>query len=519
VRGVGATVLIAATAACLPRGTPPAGRQLITDRGASLAALVPPNGDGLLRILVMRPGATTDSADLSVVTLDADNQRSPERLLISDIDPVSSVNCPGGVAPCSFDDSGRVQVFKKSGGPIWVDAVTGEIFDVPPVDPRPTGQPYFTSDATQTSGTFHDGRGGTMPIQLAPPDYSGPAFPPFTVSGSDFYYVDPQHNLIDIPPSDVPEQVATGVTYYNFWTTSDGPLLVLTRRTADGTGSQSSIGDPRLGMETVLPFDAYGASLSPNGRWVLGRPDNQQNQYTFFDRSSGAQSTVTLGDPSSYVQWRPGTSEAWVTSVSTSDNSPTVWVLNPDAPAVSVPGARMSGLATVGAGGAFTADGKYWFSTTSSIDSLTAVIGVGTADDPTGPRYDLNPPGTNVYQSWYLPDGRFLTTNWPSDTSRADANLLDPRTGEARTLGRRGVVAGVGQTRFMGMFHVYQSRGDLVAGGFDSADSTVLAPEFTVRAFAEPQGADLLAPGTRIVYQFQARAASPYDGIWVTECP
>ncbi|HXU60887.1 MAG TPA: hypothetical protein VN962_04255 [Polyangia bacterium] len=524
-RGAGATVLIAATAACLPRGTPPAGSQLITDRAASLAALVPPNGDGLLRILVMRPGPTSDSADLSVVTLDADNQLSPERLLISDIDPVSSVNCPGGVAPCGFDDDGRVQIFEKNGGSALLDPVTGQIEALNLLGQHAPGEPYFASGMTQTSGTFYDRHGGAIPIQLAPPDSNGPYFPPYTVSGSDFYYLDAQHNLIDIPPSDVPEQVATAVTYYSFWTTPDGPLLVLTRTTADGTGSQSSIGDPRSGMETVLPFDASLASLSPNGRWVVYPPHNQENQYTFFDRSSGAQSTVALGQPTLSLEWRPATSEVWVSTVDPNDsnNVATVWILRPDAPdeSVRVPGVRMWGVATNGGwgGASFTADGKYWFSTPSRPDVATTTIQVGAAADPTGPRYNLNPPETYLSQAWYLPDGRLLTTSWPSDSSRADANLLDPRTGERRTLGRRGVVDGVGQTRFMGMFHVYQARGDLVAGGFDTADSTVLAPEFTVRAFAEPQGDDLLAPGTRIVYQFQARTASPYDGIWVTECP
>jgi hypothetical protein len=77
----------------------------------------------------------------------------------------------------------------------------------------------------------------------------------------------------------------------------------------------------------------------------------------------------------------------------------------------------------------------------------------------------------------------------------------------------------VGETRFMGLFHFVEGRGDLTAVALDTGAATVLAPEFTVAAQAEPQGADLLAPGARIVYQFQARTASPYDGIWVTPCP
>jgi len=84
---------------------------------------------------------------------------------------------------------------------------------------------------------------------------------------------------------------------------------------------------------------------------------------------------------------------------------------------------------------------------------------------------------------------------------------------------RRGLLVTSGQTRMMGLFHIGEGRGDLTTIDLDTAQATVLAPEFTVTASAEPQGADALAPGTRIVYQFQARTASPYDGIWVATAP
>jgi hypothetical protein len=47
----------------------------------------------------------------------------------------------------------------------------------------------------------------------------------------------------------------------------------------------------------------------------------------------------------------------------------------------------------------------------------------------------------------------------------------------------------------------------------------VLAPEFALGALVEPQGADRVAPGTHVAYQFQARFASPYDGIWLATIP
>jgi hypothetical protein len=516
VRILGLTVMVAATAACLPRGEVPAGTQLLTDRSASLAALVPPNGDGLLRILLMRPGATTDSANLSVVSLDADDQLSPEVPLIADIDPVSSVNCPGGVAPCGFDDQGRVQIFKKAGGSVRLDPVTGDMEPLNPLGQPPAVKRYYRYD-TQTSGTLVDADGHATPIMLATPA-PGVFFAPYTFVGDDFYYVDPQNELIDIPPTDVPQQVATGVTYFRFLQTDAGPVLGLIRTTSDGTATRSSVGDPRSGMETVLPFDVSEAVISPDGRWVLDTGGQANGQFTFFDRSSGSAQLIAVGQQAQFTQWRPGTDEAWVTSF---DTQPTVWVLRPDASPVSVPGVALSGVsANIGVmQQSFTADGAYWFAQTPTAADNTNIIQVGSADDPAGPRYDLNPPATFVYHAWYLPDDRVLATSYVKDTSRADANVVDLRTGVTRLVGERGVVAAVGQTRFMGMFHMEESRGDLIAGGFENEGSSQLAREFTARAFAEPQGADLLAPGTRIVYQFQARTASPYDGIWVVNCP
>ena len=517
----GPVCLASAAAGCLPRGAPPVGQQILADRSASLAALVPPNGDGLLRMLLMRPGAASNLANLSVVSLDADNQLSPEVPLISDIDPVSSVNCPGGVAPCGFDDRGRVQVFfPQTNGSAWLDPVTGAIEPIDIFNPRPSGQRYFSSQSP-TTGTLYDVDGHGTPIQLATPAPSTPSNS-YAFAGDDFYYLDPQHNLIDIPPSDVPEQVASGVTHFAFWNTADGLLLVLTRMAADGSGTQSLVGDPRSGTQTVVPFDVVRATISPDGRWVLDLQNGATGQFTFFGRDAGAQQSIDIGQPAIFTDWRPGTSQAWMMSSAADYRDPgTLWVLQPDAPPVSVPGIGVGHLSTDGGRtySTFTPDGVYWFSVTPTSEDGTNTFAVGAAGDPTGPRYDLNPPATFLSRAWYLPDGQFLSTSYAKDSSRADANLLDPRTGRGRLLGERGVVAAVGQTRFMGMFHLAESRGDLIAGGFEAEGSTSLGSEFVVRSFAEPHGADLLAPGTRIVYQFQARTASPYDGMWVTKCP
>ena len=197
-----------------------------------------------------------------------------------------------------------------------------------------------------------------------------------------------------------------------------------------------------------------------------------------------------------------------------------VWVLRPDAPPVSVRGAYMLYVNMNNyRNQPFTDDGAYWFFTTTSLDSATQVVQVGRTDDPTGPAFPLNPPSTFLDLALPLPDGRLLTTAYPKDEDRSDVTVVDPRTGQSDVVARRGLLLTSGQTRVMGLFHIAEGRGDLTTIDLGTGQATVLAPEFTVTASAEPQGADALAPGARIVYQFQARTASPYDGIWVTPCP
>ncbi len=81
--------------------------------------------------------------------------------------------------------------------------------------------------------------------------------------------------------------------------------------------------------------------------------------------------------------------------------------------------------------------------------------------------------------------------------------------GATELLARRGRIAAVGRTRVIGMFHMDEARGDLTAIQLDTGRSTILAPEFTVTAFAEQADGDPVALGTPIVYQFQARPRRP----------
>jgi hypothetical protein len=502
--------LITTTTACLPRGNPPAGRQLIADRSAALAALAPSNGDGMLRVLFMRPNAQ-DSAgsDLYVVSLDPAGELSPERLLISDINTEFNVGCSWRIAPCAFDAKGRAQVYRSGAPqlatgltPTRVDPVTGAIEDVI-VDYNTafsaSGQRSFVHDANYTSGTLHDADGHATAIQLISPGQFS-VTRSYEFVGDDFYFINPQNELIDIPPSDVPRQVATQITDFSAWPSPDGPVLILTRGISDAGVRQCSVRDPVSGRETPVPADGCPyAKPSPDWEWLLAG-DTLVNWHT------GATQVVDI--PSFFnAQWRPGHGQLWGSEGG--EGALSVWVVTPGNPPITVEGVALSG---------FSEDGAYWFGI-SDFTSSTPALTVGLADDPTGARFPYNPPGTALEGQWGLPDGRLLLSADVNNVQRADAIVVDPRTGDRRVLAERGEVAAVGQTRFIGMYHFETGRGDLTAVELDSGKATILAPEFTVTAFAEPQGTDLVAPGTRLLYQFQARTPSPWDGIWLTNCP
>ncbi|HVT06477.1 MAG TPA: hypothetical protein VHO67_03425 [Polyangia bacterium] len=521
-------VAVSATAACLPRGEAPAGRQLIADRAASLGALVPPNGDGVLRILLLRPAAADSTgSDLFVVSIDADGQQSPERLLISDINTEDGVGCSWKVAPCSFDARGRVFVYRNSPvsatpgdfgpPPVWVDPISGDIQEAPltqiwsPSDlrwavvqqpDRTNANPPPPATATLTEA---DGRTTTVQLASSDPTSGGYWFPRFV--GEDFVYLDPQGEVMDIPPSGVPQQLAKGVTGFTASPTPDGPLLILSRATTTSSVTQMSIRDPVTGQETQLPFPGPATiGLSPDGQWLLHIDDGPSaSRYTLFNYHSGASQTLDF-PPGVEAWWRPGHDEVWFNSPG---DAPRISAVTPGGPSVTVDGVYLSG---------FSSSGTYWFGTQDpTVDP--PIQEVGLADDPAGPRVPYNPPGTYVDKQEELPDGRILASVFAKDQQRTDVITVDPRTGDRQLLAERGVLAAVGQTRFIGMFHFQGGRGDLTAVDLTSGHPTVLAPEFAVTAFAEPQGTDLVAPGTRVVYQFQARTASPYDGVWLVDCP
>jgi len=526
---LGTAALAAAMAACLPRGAPPGGRQVVADRQATLEAIVPPNGDGVLRILILKPGTAAGSQDLYLVSVDAGDGPPSEQLLVPDADPQVDFGCVDMVAPCSLiAPDGTLLVYTKHGS-VKVDPFTGAQSAAPSFLLLASASGARSFMANQDGGTLTEPDGSTVAIDLLPPPSGGLGYytnygSPYAFFGEDFYYVSSQAVLIRLPPSGAPEQVATGIAGFRGTQTSDGLLLILVRATSDPSVQALSIRDPLTGVETVLPFSFTDLSISPDGQWLL-QVDTSSGSFTFFNSHSDTQQVVEVPGLAPYLffqaAWRPGSSQVWFTAGSYA--TPTVWVVSPGVSPISVPGVGLVAVGNAGFGweqNLFTADGAHWFCTPSPPDDTTPMIQVGRTDDPAGPRFDLIPEGTSLFNAWLLADGRMLTAVYTDFAPRSDVFAVNLDTGESVQLAERGRVAAVGQTRFVGMFHYDRDyRGDLTTVELDSGRQTILAPEFAVTAFVEPQGADLVPPGARVVYQFQARTDSPYDGIWVVSSP
>jgi hypothetical protein len=534
-------LLALAAAGCLPRGDPPAGRQVLADRTASLVGLFPANGDGKLRALFLRPGKTTnpDLADLHLLTVDPSGGPSSERLLLPDVSSVFELGCSrAGVRCRAFDSRGRLYVSNLSeSAPVQqnlfrIDPVTGEARDFGPLFsaiPSESGQRVLVYDGSggfvlyeaDDSTTVIDGL-ATDPGQIG--FTSGPE-----LVGDVVFYPTAEGDLMRIPVGGAAERVATGIS--NF--VPRPPLLVLERPSSDPSMPAQFAFDPATLEETPLPagsdFTVFGSFVSPDGRWLLAGsfyiPGEPAPDAVLFDRANG---TVEMVDPVfTRGSWRPGRGELWASSydpnMDSSLSASSLFIKRPGEPTVVVPGLLLQGeVGDEDQGGPFTPDGVYWFSRGAPILAQETSDRVGLADDPTGPVLDLVPPNRTVRTYWPLADGRLLVeiyTDMKNVFENFDVQAVDPRTGDARVFGERGIVSAVGQTRVLAIFHVLYERGDLATIDLASGQSTVLAHEFATAAFAEPRGTDAYPPGARVLYQFRARFDSPFDGLWLATVP
>ena len=225
------------------------------------------------------------------------------------------------------------------------------------------------------------------------------------------------------------------------------------------------------------------------------------------------------------MEWRPGRTEFWlITYASSTQTLATTLIKRPGMPAVQLP-VMAHGLfdATLFSNSFFTRDGRYWFSGGAVGESGFDAVKVGLADDPNGVRFDLIPANTTDFGFRQLADGRLLIElAYSASYDRRDIFAVDPATGASSLLGKEGLVLAVGDRRVLANLRLNDGYGDLtVIMNLERDSSTVLATEFAQVAFVQRQASDpdLVKPGAPIAFQFRARFASPYDGIWIATLP
>lgn len=153
---LGITAIVVATAACLPRGEPPSGIQVVAGRENTLGAPVPANGDGVLRVLFFRERGD-DAHDLYVVSVDAAGGPPSERLLVPDVDPTVDFGCIYMIAPCGMvDPNGMAWVYTAGGGLVHANPFTGDVTDVPYLSQRSaTGDRYLSYNRDLKTTTLY----------------------------------------------------------------------------------------------------------------------------------------------------------------------------------------------------------------------------------------------------------------------------------------------------------------------------------------------------------------------------
>jgi len=512
-----------AVGACLPRGEPPAGHQILADPTASLLQLIPSGTDGLRHVLFFRPSQRQDPdlVDLWALTLDPDDQPSPERLLASGIASGLELSYRPAAGSTGFpvDAHGRVYVFTDEGDDLFrIDPATGDRLDVGPDQfavLSPSGQRILTRGA---SGPYilYEADDRTVTVEGSQAQFIGETL----------FYISPDCTLMRVVAGGAPEQVASSVGSFSLMRGTTMYVRHLGLMMCGATDFITPPSGPQALLdlvtlqETPLPADLQftPGNMSSDGRWTTAYhfdPMTFRSQLLIVDLTTG--STEPLDPGLGYGSWRPGHDELWLAAMD--DSKPglegaSLNIKKPGQPPVTIPGVYPSG---------FNEDGRYWFSRGTPPDQLLASDLVGDADDPTGPRYHAVPEGSGLGLAQTLADGRLLVESYTSvETFRNDDYLIvDPRNGAMNTVGLRGYLSALGQDRLVGIFDYVFERGDLTAVDFATGRRTILAAEDAMAAIVEGNtiNDDQLPSGARLVYQFRARYASPWSGLWLTTVP
>jgi len=511
-------------AGCLPRGEPPAGRQVISDRSTSLAGILPAASDGVVRLLVVRVHDDRVLGDLYVVAVGNDGTPPTETLLAQNL---------GWGYGCNFgmcfiaDPKGRVFVTHdydpqtQLSSLARIDPITGARLEL--------GMSSYTYFLTSPSGdrlvvpsypfqslTLYEADDRATTIA----DATNPLF-----LGEDLYYLVKQQ-MMRLAPNGAPVVVRDAVTSFSSQETDAGPVLVLTLGTDDPLVGTYAVMDPVTATDLFPPVDfRQSISVSPDRHWLLAADyTSNEARYTFIG-DTGATEEIALPDTGSRgaFEWRPGRAQVWFQAWDngTGRPSPTSWTKVPGMPLVEVPISVQAVSEGMAMPSFFTRDSAYVFSFRSAQVKDGLTLQVGSADDPQSPRFDAVPDGSTSFGYWRLADGRLVTAGFFHSPQRNEIRVVDPATGASQTLATEGTVVTVGERRVLVLQHMIDSRGDLRSFDTDTGASTLFGAEFTVNAFVEKQGADPdpVKPGAHIAFQFQARFDSPYDGIWVTTIP
>jgi hypothetical protein len=510
--------------ACLPAGDPPVGRQVLAGRDDLPAGLLPAMPDGIVRLLVLRLDRVRLASDLYLVSIGDGGAPPAERLLAENLGWSNGCN----PETCfTTDRRGRVFVphdydaIASTGKVTRIDAVTGEQFELGDVD---SSSLKFSASGERLAA-FSSGNGANVTVYESDDratvlaDTLSAAF-----VGDDFYYLAADRRLMRLPPNGgAPELVRAGVSAFDSQDTLAGPVLILYALTADLSGGTVFFLDPVTLQEMFPPVDlSVSFAVSPDRRWLFVSDEHVGgHHYRLVDAVTGEQERFDppAGACCSTFEWRPGHAEVWLAFHEQVNMSslPDGWIKEPGSPPRVVPGHLVRTTTGQPRTTFFTPDGGYFF----ALPPTGGPAQIGSADDPTGPRFDLVPYGGSLLRYWPLADGRLVTATHYNSLLRSEIRVIDPASGESRSLATEAGAVTVGQRRVLATAHVVDDYGDLNVIDLDSGASTLLAAEFARMPFSEPRGpgGELVTPGTHVAFQVQGRFASPHDGIWVATVP
>jgi len=513
-----------ATPACLPAGEPPTGQQIWAGRDRTLVGVLPVRSpdDGITRVLSFRQGTASNlGTELSLLS------RAPSGAVADEV--LQERWTCSGLPPCiGIDHQGGVYVSSLSPEPpldFFANLTRIDLDTHQRVEFGVVAQYAFSASNRRVAVSL--GRLGNAEQIVRVIEADGvssldlaPARAP-TFVGEDLYFIGEGKILSRLGGgSTSPEVVRTGVDSFTVLWSTRGPRLLLHVPSIDGrTMGTAALLDPATGDERSLVL-GWDTSLSWDGRWAVTRgPDlNSRRTFTLADLTTETDELFELPVDVNDAEWRPGHTEVWLRT--TNWDGQATFIKEPGKPLREVP-AIVAAYAAGENTTIFNRDGSRFYLVAPPDGATPPTVFAGDADDPSGTRLPLNPPGTRFSQHRELTDGRLVIEAFYVGGDRNDIYLVDPRDGATRLLGKDGGVVATGATRIIAMTHRVDQAGDLEVIQLDGGGAVPLAKEFARTPYLQPPlgDEDPTRPGTKIVYQFRARFPSPYDGFWLTDLP